>query len=576
MKTLDHIVTQTLGTALPLTCCPIKISSWMGGDRDGNPNVTAEVTREVCLLSRWMAADLYHKEIDKLVQRFSMRDCNDTLRSLVGDVREPYRVYLRTVRSRLRLTKAWCQAQLKGRKGPAEEDIYLNVDDFLEPLKICYQSLKDNKTDLVADHGLLDLIRRVSCFGLSLIRLDIRQEAPRHEEVLNAITEYVGLGSYTAWDEEQRQEFLIRECQSRRPLMPQNMPLTPDQQELIDTLRVCAELPADGLGAYVISMASCPSDVLAVRLLQKEAGIKKPLRVVPLFETLADLNNSADVMDRLLSIPWYKADIQGDQEVMIGYSDSGKDAGKLAASWAQYKAQEALLNIAKKHDVRINLFHGRGGSAGRGGGPVEHALLAQPPGTVNRRMRVTEQGEVIQQKYSIPEAAVHNLMQYTTAVAEATMAPPPAPKAAWRDLMEAMSEISCSEYRGIIRDQENFVEYFRQVTPEQELSRLYIGSRPAKRKAGGGIESLRAIPWVFAWTQVRLMLPAWLGTGSALKWVVDKGNERQLQEMIEQWPFFYFFMDMLDMVLSKADLRVAEYYDGLKIRISRKKFSKMR
>jgi len=561
LKTLDNIVRQTLGTSLPLTCCPIKIASWMGGDRDGNPNVTAQVTREVCFLSRWTAAELYYREIDKLVQRFSMADCNEELRALVGDVREPYRVYLRTVRNKIQRTKAWCEAQLNGQKGPAPDDIYLEAEDLLDPLMICYRSLKDNKADLVADHGLLDLIRRVGCFGLALVRLDIRQEAPRHEELLNAITEYVGLGSYQDWSEAEKQAFLIQECQSRRPLMPQEMPLTADQQETIDTLRICAELPADGLGAYVISMASCPSDVLAVRLLQKEAGIQKTMRVVPLFETLADLDHSAEVMDSLFSMPWYKADIQGDQEVMIGYSDSGKDAGKLAASWAQYKAQESLMEVAKKHGIRLNLFHGRGGSVGRGGGPVEHALLAQPPGTVDGRMRVTEQGEVIQQKYSIPEVAVYNFMQYTTAVAEATLMPPPAPKQEWRELMEVMSDVSCREYRGVVQGHEKFVDYFRQVTPEQELGRLYIGSRPAKRKAGGGIESLRAIPWVFAWTQVRVMLPAWLGTGTALKMAIDEGQEPRLQEMIEHWPFFYFFMDMLDMVLAKADLRVAKYYD---------------
>ena len=561
LKTLNNIVRQTLGTSLPLTCCPIKIASWMGGDRDGNPNVTAQVTREVCFLSRWTAAELYYREIDKLVQRFSMADCNEELRALVGDVREPYRVYLRTVRNKIQRTKAWCEAQLNGQKGPAPDDIYLEAEDLLDPLMICYRSLKDNKADLVADHGLLDLIRRVGCFGLALVRLDIRQEAPRHEELLNAITEYVGLGSYQDWSEAEKQAFLIQECQSRRPLMPQEMPLTADQQETIDTLRICAELPADGLGAYVISMASCPSDVLAVRLLQKEAGIQKTMRVVPLFETLADLDHSAEVMDSLFSMPWYKADIQGDQEVMIGYSDSGKDAGKLAASWAQYKAQESLMEVAKKHGIRLNLFHGRGGSVGRGGGPVEHALLAQPPGTVDGRMRVTEQGEVIQQKYSIPEVAVYNFMQYTTAVAEATLMPPPAPKQEWRELMEVMSDVSCREYRGVVQGHEKFVDYFRQVTPEQELGRLYIGSRPAKRKAGGGIESLRAIPWVFAWTQVRVMLPAWLGTGTALKMAIDEGQEPRLQEMIEHWPFFYFFMDMLDMVLAKADLRVAKYYD---------------
>jgi phosphoenolpyruvate carboxylase len=561
MKNLDDIVFQTLDEELPIDCCPIRIASWMGGDRDGNPNVTATVTREVCLLSRWKAADLYHREVDKLVQRLSMENCSDELRKIVGDVREPYRVYLRSIRSKLNLTKEWCEAQLDGQKGNDVSTIYLDTDELLNELKTCYRSLQKNKGELIADRGVLNLIRRVSCFGLALVKLDIRQEAPRHEDVINAVTEYLELGSYRDWDEEKRQTFLVSECSSKRPLIPMDMPFTPDQQELMDTLHTCAKLPSDSLGAYVISMAGAPSDVLAVRLLQKEAGIKKPLRVVPLFETLADLNHCGGTMEKLFSIPWYKNDIRGDQEVMIGYSDSAKDAGKLAASWAQYRAQETLTEIADNHGIRLNLFHGRGGSIGRGGGPVEHALLAQPPGTVDGRMRVTEQGEVIQQKYSIPEVAVFNLMQYTAAVTEATLAPPPVPKPEWRELMEKMSDVSCRDYRDIVRGHPDFVKYFRQVTPEQELGSLYIGSRPAKRKADGGIESLRAIPWVFAWTQIRLMLPAWLGIGSALQMAVDEDNETLLQEMIEQWPFFYFFMDMLDMVLAKADLRVAAYYD---------------
>jgi phosphoenolpyruvate carboxylase len=533
----------------------------MGGDRDGNPNVTAEVTREVCLLSRWMAADLYAREINKLVQRLSMERCSDELRQIVGDVREPYRVYLRSIREKLAATKAWCEAGLEDRKTVSADLIYLNDDAFMEELKLCYRSLQENKGELIADRGMLNLIRRVSCFGLSLVKLDIRQEAPRHTDMVNAITEFLELGSYTEWSEEKRQEFLISECRSKRPLIPADLPMTDDQRELMHTLRTIAKLPAGSLGAYVISMASSPSDVLAVRLLQKEAGIEDPLRVVPLFETLDDLTECGNTLHTLFSIPWYKADIQGDQEVMIGYSDSGKDAGKLAASWAQYKAQETLTQIAKQHGIRLNLFHGRGGSVGRGGGPVEHALLAQPPGTVDGRIRVTEQGEVIQQKYSIPDVAILNLMQYTAAVTEATLTPPPEPKPEWRELMDKMSDVSCSEYRSIVRGHPDFVKYFRQVTPEQELGSLYIGSRPAKRKAGGGIESLRAIPWVFAWTQTRLMLPAWLGTGAAMQMAVDEGEEQVLQEMIEQWPFFYFFMDMLDMVLAKAALRIAAYYD---------------
>ncbi|QBG46319.1 phosphoenolpyruvate carboxylase [Verrucomicrobia bacterium S94] len=562
MRSLDNIAEQTLGEKLPIDCCPIRIASWMGGDRDGNPNVTAEVTHEVSLRSRWMAADLYYREINELIQRLSMTNCSEELRACcVGDAREPYRVFLRGIRSRMHLTKKWCEDRLAGKQSIPKTDIYYNTDELLEELKICYRSLKENNGDLIADRSLLSLIRRVTCFGLSLARLDIRQEAPRHEDVINAVTEYLELGSYKEWNEEKRQAFLIEECRNRRPLIPADMPFTPEQQELMNTLKVVAKLPRDGLGAYVISMAGFPSDILAVRLLQKEAGIARPLRVVPLFETLADLENCGKTMERLFSIPWYANDIQGDQEVMIGYSDSGKDAGKLAATWAQYKAQETLTRVAREFGIRMNLFHGRGGSVGRGGGPVEHALLAQPPGTVDGRMRVTEQGEVIQQKYSIPDNAVFNLMQYTAAVTEATLAPPPVPRPEWRKLMDRMSDISCTAYRDIVRGHPDFVKYFRQVTPEQELGRLYIGSRPAKRKNDGGIESLRAIPWVFAWTQIRLLLPAWLGIGEALKAAVDDGKEPLLQEMIEQWPFFYFFMDMLDMVLCKADARVAEYYD---------------
>jgi len=562
MKDLDHITEELLGEKLPMDCCPIRMASWMGGDRDGNPNVTADVTYEVSMLSRWMAADLYHREVNELIQRLSMENCSEELRSCcVGDVREPYRAFLRGIRNKLHMTKKWCEARLAGKKGAPKSNIYLHPEDLMNELKVCYRSLKETNGDLIADRSMLSLIRRISCFGLCLVKLDVRQEAPRHADVLNAVTEYLELGSYAEWDEEKRQSFLVAECKSKRPLIPEGIPLTPDQQELMDTMRTIAKLPSDGLGAYVISMSSAPSDVLAVRLLQKEAGVPKPLRVVPLFETLSDLDHCGDTMNRLFSIPWYKQDINGDQEVMIGYSDSGKDAGKLAASWAQYRAQETLTRVAKEHGIRMNLFHGRGGSVGRGGGPVEHALLAQAPGTVDGRMRVTEQGEVIQQKYSIPDVAVFNLMQYTAAVTEATLAPPPRAKAEWRELMDEMSEISCTVYRDIVRGHENFVKYFQQVTPGQELGRLYIGSRPAKRKADGGIESLRAIPWVFAWTQIRLMLPAWLGTGEALKRMVDEGKEPLLQEMIEEWPFFYFFMDMLDMVLCKADEYVAEYYD---------------
>ena len=563
LRQLDDMVKENIGKELPLQIAPVKFASWMGGDRDGNPNVTYAVTREVCYLSRWTAADLYIKSITELIECLSMQSCNDELRKIVGDVHEPYRVYLRKLRDRLEATKTWCSNQLKGivSKPKIEEAKLLEVSELLEPLKLCYRSLKENKGAVIANSGLLDTIRRANCFGLTLTRLDIRQESTRHTEVINAITEYLGLGSYAEWSEEEKQKFLVEECQSKRPLLPEDIEFTADQQEVIDTVKTVASLPADSFGAYVISMATYPSDVLAVRLIQKACGVKEPLRVAPLFETLDDLNGSSETLDQLFSNEWYRSVINDRQEVMIGYSDSGKDAGKLAASWAQYETLESLTEVSNKYGVKLTFFHGKGGSVGRGSGPVHQSLLAQPPGSVDGRMRVTEQGEVIQQKFSIKEVAVHNILQYVTAVTEATLNPPPQPKPEWVEIMKTMSETSCTAYRDVVRGHKDFVKYFRSATPEQELGRLYIGSRPAKRKASGGIESLRAIPWIFAWTQTRLMLPAWLGIGQALQEQIDAGEFNTLQDMIQDWPFFYFFMDAIDMVLAKSDEGIAAYYD---------------
>ena len=553
---------KACGRKLPLECCPIAVSSWMGGDRDGNPNVTHKVTREVCYLSRWMAADLYSREVDSIIQVLSLDECNSKLRDITGEVREPYRVLLRQVRDKMQRTRNWYGSQINNESNTIEKsDIYTDIKDFIKPLKICYQSLIDCKGEFLANAGLLDLIRRANCFGLYFTRLDIRQESSQHEKVINSITEYLGLGSYKDWSEKKKQEFLIRECQSKRPLLPPDIILPEQEQEVLDTFFICSKLPSDSLGAYVISMASAPSDVLEVRLLQKIANIKAPLRVVPLFETRDDLFNAPDIMNNLFNIDWYFEDIKGKQEVMIGYSDSGKDAGKLASSWAQYKALKDLYAIAKNYAVNLSLFHGKGGSIGRGGGPIEHALLAQPPHTVNNHLRLTEQGEVIQQKFSMPDIALHHFMQYTSAVLEATLNPPPEAKDTWCDLMDDMANIACQSYRSIVQEDKNFVKYFHSVTPEAMLGELCIGSRPAKRKKEGGIESLRAIPWVFAWTQIRLLLPGWLGTEKALMKVKEKHGIKVIKEMTDEWSFFYFFIDMLDMVLSKADIAIVSYYE---------------
>src|SRR5690606_10634361 len=255
--------------------------------------------------------------------------------------------------------------------------------------------------------------------------------------------------------------------------------------------------------------------VLAVQLLLKEAGLRRPMRVAPLFETLADLDNAGPAIDRLLGLHGYRARLHGPQEVMIGYSDSAKDAGTTAAAWAQYRAQESLVEICRRHQVELLLFHGRGGTVGRGGGPAHAAILSQPPGSVSGRFRTTEQGEMIRFKFGLPRLAEQNLNLYLAAVLEATLLPPPAPEPAWRSAMDRLAADGVAAYRAVVREHPQFVEYFRQATPEQELGRLPLGSRPAKRRAGG-VESLRAIPWIFAWTQTRLMLPAWLGWETAL------------------------------------------------------------
>ncbi len=559
LRDLDKQLLEHTGQRLPLDATPLRFASWMGGDRDGNPNVTAEVTEEVLLLARWEAAHLLARDIDELREDLSMGDCNAALRARVGDHREPYRELLREVRQRLHNTCTWAVAKLKG--GAFEGAIYLDDETLLEPLNLIYDSLVECQMQAIAEGSLVNIIRRVACFGLTLLRLDIRQESTRHADVINEITEFLQLGSYNEWTEEEKQHFLLTELKNRRPLIPADFPASDGVAEVLRSFKVLAEQPASALGAYIISMATHPSDVLAVRLLQKECGCTQRQRIVPLFETLDDLEGAVQTIDRLLSLEWYKQDIQGKQEVMIGYSDSAKDAGFFAASWGQYRAQEALSATCKRHAVHLTLFHGRGGSASRGGGPAHDALLSLPPGTINGSIRVTEQGEMIQFKFGLQRIAYENIELYTSGVLEATLAPPAEPKKSWRQMMQTLADESVLEYRRIVHHDERFVPYFRTVTPEQELRRLALGSRPAKRHASGGVESLRAIPWVFAWTQMRLMLPAWLGTGQALASQLEQGKLSALQDMAQNWTFFGMLLDMQEMVVAKAEERVAAYYE---------------
>ncbi|WP_445360639.1 phosphoenolpyruvate carboxylase [Microbulbifer sp. EKSA005] len=550
---------------LPVDWVPIHFASWMGGDRDGNPNVTASVTREVLHLARWMAADLYLRDVENLLADLSMHRASEELLQRTGPSHEPYRLVLRQVRDRLKITREKMEARI-GRRAEPSGLAFTSSEQLADELRLIDRSLRDVGLSAIADGQLKDTLRRLNCFGITLLRLDIRQESTRHADTLDAITRYLGMGNYSSWSEEEKQEFLVSELDSRRPLVDESFYRSDfcdeEVSEVLQTCKVIAEQGPEGLGAYVISMATTPSDVLAVMLLQKIAGVQVPMRVVPLFETLDDLDGAATTMSTLLNIPLYKQRVLDGQEVMIGYSDSAKDAGFLGAAWAQYRTQEALTGIFRNHGIPLTLFHGRGGSISRGGSPTRMALLSQPPGSIAGRIRVTEQGEMIRFKYGRPSVAAYNLEQYVAATLEATLMPPAEPRSEWRAEMDRLTEVSVGNYREVVQDDPALVAYLRTVTPETELSRLALGSRPARRKPGGGVESLRAIPWVFAWTQIRLMLPAWLGTGAALENALKHADETDiLRDMSRQWPFFQGVVDMLEMVLAKADPRVASWYE---------------
>ncbi|MEG1467393.1 MAG: phosphoenolpyruvate carboxylase [Hafnia sp.] len=563
LREFNEQLENSLGYQLPVEAVPVRFTAWMGGDRDGNPNVTADITRHALLLSRWKATDLFLRDIAVLVSELSMTECTPELRALAGgdDVQEPYRELMKKLRTQLTETQVYLAAKIKGERATRPDNLLVKNVQLWEPLYACYQSLKACGMGIIANGQLLDTLRRVHCFGVPLVRMDVRQESTRHSEALAELTRYLGLGDYESWSEADKQAFLVRELNSKRPLVPRQWEPSAETKEVFDTCRVIAEAPQGSIAAYVISMARTPSDVLAVHLLLKEAGCPYALPVAPLFETLDDLNNAEDVMTQLLSIDWYRGFIQGKQMVMIGYSDSAKDAGVMAASWAQYRAQEALVNVCEKAGVALTLFHGRGGSIGRGGAPAHAALLSQPPGSLKGGLRVTEQGEMIRFKLGLPQVTISSLSLYTNAILEANLLPPPAPKQEWRDLMDELSDVSCDMYRGYVRENKDFVPYFRSATPELELGKLPLGSRPAKRKPNGGVESLRAIPWIFAWTQNRLMLPAWLGAGAALQAAVDEGKQSTLETMCRDWPFFSTRIGMLEMVFAKSDLWLAEYYD---------------
>lgn len=562
---LDSTLTDKGLDAIPTQTSLVKFASWMGGDRNGNPNVTASVTREVLMLARWMAADLFIRDLERLQSELSMRECSPELRKKVGKAQEPYRELIKEIHARMQSTREWA-ARLDPTPPADPEDIFLFNADLSELLDLCYRSLVACGMELIANGPLLDTLRRVACFGLQLIDLDIRQQAKRHTAVLDEVTRHLEIlindRSYARWTEEQKQNFLIEELESKRPLFPSEWPISEASQEVLDTFSVILAHGGQGVSEYVVSNTSSPSDVLAVLLLLQQTGFKNYLPVVPAFETIADLQSAPDTLDRLLNIPWYKNYLNstgGDQQLMIGYTDLAKDAGPLAAAWAEYQSQEKLIALAQKHKVSLTFFHGRGGAIGRGGTHAYDAIMSLPPGSVSGRLRLTEQGEMIRFKLGLPDLAVETLGQYLSATLSASLAPPSSAQPAWRDAMEEMAQQAQRSYRTLVNNNDFFMEFFRDLTPAQELAVLPLGSQPAIHALPSNIQNLQAVPWIFAWTQVRLMLPAWLGTETALHSIIESGAQESEQEMLD-WPFYKMQFDMLENTLARADETLVRYY----------------
>ncbi|QTL05181.1 phosphoenolpyruvate carboxylase [Aquabacter sp. L1I39] len=567
----------------------LRIGSWIGGDRDGNPFVTASVLRETVALQRDRVLRFYEEQVEALAGELSLAGrlvkVSPGLVSLMDAApdrsltrrEEPYRLALALVAARLRATSA----ALKGTPATGEVEPYPTAAAFKADLDLVHQSLVQNGSRILARGRLRHLRRAADCFGFHLASLDLRQNSDVHERTVAELLEKVVPGTdYLALDEAGRIALLTRELANARPLTSPYLAYGEETQSELDILRTAAEAHAR-LGSAVIpnaiiSKAEGVSDLLELALLLKEVGLVRAdgtsdINVIPLFETIEDLRACAEVMDRLFSIPAYRALVEsrgGVQEVMLGYSDSNKDGGFVTSGWELYKAEIGLIEVFRRHGIRLRLFHGRGGSVGRGGGPSFDAILAQPGGAVSGQIRVTEQGEIIASKYSTPEVGRRNLEILVAATLEASLLQvrENAPRADFLTTMEELSQTAFAAYRNLVYETEGFEDYFWSSTVINEIATLNIGSRPASRKKTRSISALRAIPWVFSWAQCRLMLPGWYGFGAAIEAYVaahPADGLAQLQAMYRDWPFFRTLLSNMDMVLSKSSLAVASRYAEL-------------
>ena len=572
----------------------LRPGSWIGGDRDGNPNVTADVVRLATGRASYTALEHYFAEITALEQELSMSarlvKVSDELEALAAKCHElaradePYRRALRVIHGRLTATAA----EILDSQPEHELDLglerYLTPAELLADLDVVDRSLRSYGSGVLADDRLARLREAVHVFGFHLSGLDMRQNSDVHEEVVAELLAWAGVHpDYRSLPEPDRVELLAAELATRRPLTKDDAALSELARKELDIVAAAARavhlFGPQAIPNYIISMCQSVSDMLEAAIILKEAGLLDasgdepyaPVGIVPLFETIDDLQRGSSILEAALDLPLYRAVVsaRGDsQEVMLGYSDSNKDGGYLAANWALYRAELDLVEPARKTGIRLRLFHGRGGTVGRGGGPSYEAILAQPPGAVSGSLRITEQGEVIAAKYAEPRIAHRNLETLLAATLEATLLDVEGLGDAAGPAYEVLDELAARAQRAyaeLVHETPGFVEYFKASTPVSEIGALNIGSRPTSRKPTTSISDLRAIPWVLAWSQSRVMLPGWYGTGTAFEaWIGEEdGRLEVLQDLYRRWPFFRTVLSNMAQVLSKADMGLAARYSEL-------------
>lgn len=574
----------------------LRPGSWIGGDRDGNPFVTAEVTLHAAHSHSVVAMRFYLDEVHALRERLSLSTSLVNVTAALADMadqspdassfhaHEPYRRAMMQIYARLAATAQVLDHHAALHRPLGERPPYAGAAEFIAELDIVIDSLTQNGSARLVRGALKDLRRAAEVFGFHLCALDMRQHSGIHEGVIAELFERsAGKPGYMALDESAKCAWLLAELATPRPLRTPFIDYSEDTRKELRILDAAAAIQArygvDALQNYIISKTDSASDLLEAAVLLKDVGLLMPgtspqlaVNIVPLFETIADLRACGGIMDALLSVPAYRKLVDsrgGVQEVMLGYSDSNKDGGFLTANWELYKAEMELVRVFRKHGVELRFFHGRGGTVGRGGGPTHRAILAQPPGTVNGRIRLTEQGEVIASKYSDPDIGRYHLETLVAATMEATLLNDERSETESADhyaVLEELSQDAFDAYRELVYETPGFVEFFREATPIGEMAELYIGSRPAARRASDRIEDLRAIPWVFSWSLARIILPGWYGFGSAIEAYMNRHGAdglSRLKKMLRDWPFFQTLLSNMDMVLAKTDMGIASAYADL-------------